>query len=109
LTLNPSFSSIGFIEPDCIVFLMHFLSHSSILATQNRLWNFMNIRQFTVRTRLWGLMDRTGTDLQKLMRKLRCLTLLCEKQPTPRRTTRILPQAKLLTLCSVKIRLLIRQ
>jgi hypothetical protein len=37
LTLNPSFSSIGFIEPDCIVFLMHFLSHSSILATQNRL------------------------------------------------------------------------
>jgi hypothetical protein len=88
--------------------LMHF-SHSFILARRSRIWNSTNIGQFTVRTWLWGLMDRNGTGLQKLMWKLRCLTLLCEKRPTSRRTTRILSQAKLLTLCSTKSKLPIRR
>jgi hypothetical protein len=43
---------IGFADLEYIVFLIHFFSHSSILARQRKLWNFVNTGLCTVRMQL---------------------------------------------------------
>jgi hypothetical protein len=47
LSLNPMLSLINFMAFACVIFLMHFCSHSSILSKQSKLWNFASIELCT--------------------------------------------------------------
>jgi hypothetical protein len=52
---------IVFIDFECIVFLMHFFSHSFILARQNKLWSFVNTGLCMVRMLLLDPTDPIET------------------------------------------------